>query len=85
VTGKVTGRTTDDATGETAERPVLRVIRGDATPEEVAALLAVVMARAAAAPAARPRPSAAWNDHGRVMRAPVAPGPGAWRASAWPG
>jgi hypothetical protein len=43
------------------------------------------MARAAAAPAARPRPSAAWSDHGRVMRAPVAPGPGAWRASAWPG
>ena len=29
-------------------RPVLRVIRGDATPEEIAALLAVVTARARA-------------------------------------
>ena len=67
------------------DRPVLRVIRGDATPEEVAALLAVVAARAAAASPARPRTAAAWTDRGRVLRAPVAPGPGAWRASAWPG
>lgn len=72
-------------TGETTGRPVLRVIRGDATPEEVAALLAVVTARAAAAPQGRPRPPAAWNDRGRVLRAPAPPGPGAWRASAWPG
>jgi hypothetical protein len=82
----VTGRATGTPAGDTtAGRPVLRVIRGDATPEEVAALLAVVAARAAAAPQARPRSSAAWNDRGRVMRAPVAPGPGAGRASAWPG
>jgi len=68
-----------------AGRPVLRVIRGDATPEEIAALLVVVAARARAVPAApEPRPDAAWSDRAQIMRAPVAPGPGAWRASAWP-
>jgi hypothetical protein len=67
-------------------RPVLRVIRGDATPEEIAALLAVVAARAAqAAPDTAPRTPAAWTDRGRAMRAPATPGPGAWRSSAWPG
>ena len=67
-------------------RPALRVIRGDATPEEVAALLAVVTARAAAAvPEPGPRTTAAWSDRGRAVRAPLRPGPGAWRSSAWPG
>jgi hypothetical protein len=66
-------------------RPVLRVIRGDATPEEIAALLAVVTARARAVAEPPPRRApAAWSDRALTMRAPAAPGPGAWRASAWP-
>jgi hypothetical protein len=66
-------------------RPVLRVIRGDATPEEVAALLAVVAARSRSVPGpAGRRPSSAWTDRSQILRAPVAPGPGAWRQSAWP-
>jgi len=56
----------------------LRIVRGDATPEEVAALVAVLAARpavVATAPArsewARPRPRAALPS----------PGPGAWQAA----
>ena len=70
-----------------AGRPVLRVIRGDATPEEIAAVIAVLLARSGApdaAPAAAPRPSA-WADRGRLVRRPVFPGPDAWRRSALPG
>jgi len=72
-----------------SDGPVLRVIRGDATPEEIAALVAVVsaaQARAAAAAAAEspaPRVSA-WRDPARRMRRPLPHGPGAWRASALP-
>jgi hypothetical protein len=71
----------------TAPGPVLRIIRGNATPEEIAAVVAVLLARSAAAdapPPARPAPSA-WADRSRLLRRPVHPGPGAWRRSALPG
>jgi Acyl-CoA carboxylase epsilon subunit len=67
--------------------PVLRVIRGDATPEEIAAVVAALLSRAAASdapPPARPAPSA-WSDRSRLLRRPVHPGPDAWRRSALPG
>jgi hypothetical protein len=67
--------------------PVLRVIRGDATPEEIAAVVAALLARAAASdalPPARPMPSA-WSDRSRLLRRPVHPAPDAWRRSALPG
>jgi hypothetical protein len=66
--------------------PHLRVVRGDATPEELAALVAVLVARAAAA-RARPvpqQPVSGWRDRRRGVRAPLPHGPGSWRASAWP-
>jgi hypothetical protein len=72
----------------TESGPVLRVIRGDATPEEIAAVVAALLARAAASSAAsapdRPAPSA-WADRSRLLRRPVHPGPDAWRRSALPG
>ena len=80
----------DRSSGE----PVLRVVRGDASPEEIAALVAVLMARSGAASAAsvagaphRPRrpPLSAWADRSRQLRRPLHPGPGAWRRSALPG
>jgi len=71
--------------------PVLRVIRGDATPEEVAAVVAALLARAAASdassaepPPARPAPSA-WADRARLLRRPVHAAPDGWRRSALPG
>jgi len=69
----------------TAPSPVLRVIRGDASPEEIAAVVAVLLSRPAVAdgPAARPVPSA-WADRSRLLRRPLFPGPDAWRRSALP-
>ena len=67
-------------------RPTLQVIRGDATDEEIAALLAVIAAKnATATDAETDRPSAnAWTDRAAGLRRPLRPGPGAWTASAWP-
>jgi hypothetical protein len=64
---------------------VLRVIRGDATPEEIAALVAVVTAFASS-PVDQEHPAArsAWSDRTRQLRAPISPAPGAWRRSALP-
>ena len=62
----------------------LRVVSGQPTPEELAALVVVLSARAGAeapaTPAAATRPSG-WADRGSALRAPLVPGPGAWRAS----
>ncbi|MGH3153644.1 MAG: acyl-CoA carboxylase subunit epsilon [Streptosporangiaceae bacterium] len=69
-----------------AREPALRVIRGDATPEEIAALVAVLMARAASSePDAQDQVRSAWSDRSRLVRRPLHPGPGAWRRSALPG
>ena len=65
------------------EPPFLRVVRGEPTAEELAALVAVLAARAAAAPA-RPRPRSAWADPASRLRVPLTPGPAAWRRSALP-
>ncbi|SEG90776.1 Acyl-CoA carboxylase epsilon subunit [Thermomonospora echinospora] len=68
-------------------RPFLQVVRGDATPEEIAALVAVLSARAAAASAAAgggTRRTSAWADRSRMVRTPLPHGPGAWRHSALP-
>jgi hypothetical protein len=67
------------------QAPVLRVVRGDATAEEVAALVAVLTGRAAAAPTDTPAPRRSqWAAHERRMRRPVHPSPNGWRASAFP-
>ena len=70
----------------TAPGPVLRVIRGDATPEEIAAVVAVLLSRDAPSDAPPPAPApSAWADRSRLVRRPLFPGPGAWRRSALPG
>jgi hypothetical protein len=66
-----------------SEKPFLQVVRGDATPEEIAAIVAVIAARAAAVPAeAPPAPTSQWSERSRLVRRPLHPGPGAWRGSA---
>ena len=63
-------------------RPLLTVVRGEPTPEQLAALIAVVSARGGGGePGEAPVPSL-WNRP--VLRGPMHPGPGAWRASALP-
>jgi Acyl-CoA carboxylase epsilon subunit len=68
----------------TAPSPVLRVIRGDATPEEIAAVVAVLLARPALAEPRPRRVPSAWADRSRLVRRPLFPGPDAWRRSALP-
>lgn len=74
-----------DEEQDTPARPVLRIVRGDPSPEEAAALVAVLSAAGggdALAPDAGP-PSR-WARPADLVRAPVRPGPGGWRASAFP-
>lgn len=69
-----------------SDRGFLQVVRGDPTPEEVAALVAVLTARARATSSSTPRPRRSpWSDPARRLRQPLPHGPGAWRASAFPG
>ena len=79
----------DDDTPQAPEpetrRPVLRIVKGDPTPEEIAALVTVLSARAASAGGEQPPPRRSeWAGHERRMRRPVHPSPGGWRASAYP-
>ena len=69
------------------DRPVLRVVSGDATPEEIAALVAVLLARSADAetPGQARSVSGSWADRSGQIRRPLSPGPGAWRRTALPG
>jgi hypothetical protein len=64
--------------------PVLRVINQDATPEEVAALVAVFSALGASDGDAPRRPRPAWSHPARSIRRTHHHGDGAWRASGLP-
>ncbi len=64
--------------------PLLRVMRGDASPEELAALVAVVATRAAIADVqASSARTSRWGTP-RLRGAPLRAGTGAWVASAGP-
>ncbi len=70
------------------EPPLLRIVAGQPTAEETAAVTVVLTALAGAAAAggaaAGDGRRSAWSDRERLLRAPVRPAPGAWRASARP-
>jgi hypothetical protein len=70
----------------TAGGPLLTVVRGNPSAEEIAALVAVLTARArqASAGEAAARPGSAWSARSRLLREPLLRGPGGWRASALP-
>jgi hypothetical protein len=73
---------------DVAGAPVISVVRGQPTEEELAAVVTVLMSRAAPASgsAAAPAPGSRsrWSDRARLLREPVFAAPGAWRASALP-
>ncbi|GGL76415.1 hypothetical protein GCM10010129_20170 [Streptomyces fumigatiscleroticus] len=66
----------------------IKVVRGNPTPEELAAALAVVRARAAAAaatPPGAPGHRDSWADPARLAARRVPPpGPAAWSRTYWP-
>lgn len=64
-------------------RPALRIVNADATPEEVAAIVAVLSALQAA-PAPEPRRTPEWSAHHRTVRRTLPHGPGGWRSSSLP-
>jgi hypothetical protein len=66
------------------ERPHLRVVKGNPTDEELAALVAVAAALGAGEEEAPERSRSAWSDRRVLVREPLAHGPGAWRASGLP-
>ncbi|MEJ8650233.1 acyl-CoA carboxylase epsilon subunit [Streptomyces sp. MS1.AVA.3] len=69
---------------------MIKVVRGNPTPEELAAALAVVQVRAAAAASAEPEGTdrgTEWSDPASTVPARARmphPGPRAWRTSYWP-
>ena len=74
-------------TVDTPDGAPLVVVSGEVTPEEVAALTAVVAALGAAgASAAEPSgaPVSQWAARARQLRGGHTPGRGGWRASALP-
>jgi hypothetical protein len=71
------------------DAPFLRIVHGDATPEEVAAIVvtftAIAAARSQVAEDAQHDPvQTNWNARAGLLRAPLHPAPGAWRRSALP-
>jgi hypothetical protein len=64
-----------------SDAPLLRVVRGEPSAEELAALVAVVASRTPAAGDTAPPPSL-WGRP--LLRPALAPAPGAWRASGLP-
>jgi hypothetical protein len=66
------------------DQPVLRVVKGDATPEEVAALVAVIAAMGSGPAQEKPKRRSTWADPAHRMRTTLPRGPGAWRSSGLP-
>jgi hypothetical protein len=77
-----------DGAGTTGPAPALLLVKGDATDEELAAVVAVLQAYAASAAvtAAEPRraPASSWSAPVRRLRVTHPPGPGGWRAGGLP-
>lgn len=66
-----------------SEAPLFRIVNGTPTDAELAALVVVLTAKAAAGRAPSAPARSAWASYW-THRAPLAPGAGAWRASALP-
>jgi Acyl-CoA carboxylase epsilon subunit len=63
------------------ERPLLRVVKGEPTAEELAALTVVVAALSQRRARRRPTPVGAWASFADAHRPPLQAGPGGWRAA----
>ncbi len=65
------------------DRPTLRIVNPDATPEEIAAIVAVFSALGGGEQPAR-RLRSEWGSPHRQVRRTLPHGPGGWRASGLP-
>ncbi|WP_109508201.1 acyl-CoA carboxylase epsilon subunit [Nocardioides speluncae] len=73
-----------DAVSTDGGKPVLRIVNADATPEEVAAVVAVFSALGSSSAAATPRRTPEWSAPRRRFRQTFAHGAGGWRSSGLP-
>ena len=65
--------------------PLLTVVEGEPSAEELAALTVVVAALSQRRPARRrPLPVGGWSARAGLLRRPLQAGPGAWRAAGGP-
>jgi hypothetical protein len=74
--------------GQEATGSPLRLVRGDASPEELAAVVAILAILAPATGEDGPDPAdrsgSRWSTRRRVFHSTYPHGPGGWRASAFP-
>jgi acyl-CoA carboxylase epsilon subunit len=67
------------------EQAVVRIVRGNPTAEELAALVAVLVAAGGSGEPEAPRTARGWSSPAARLRSPAyGPKPGGWRASALP-
>ena len=66
-----------------APAPLLQVVSGHPSDEELAALTVVVAALSQRRPRRRPVPVGGWADRAALHRRPVRAGAGGWRAAGW--
>ena len=71
------------ADNETTQ-PMLRVVSGDPTPEELAIVIALVTARGGASKPSESKRLSLWASKGRQTRPSLGAGFGSWRASSMP-
>lgn len=62
----------------------ISVVAGSPTPEELAAVVAVLAARSAGVEQSAPAPTSTWCQRAQGVRGTLPHGRGQWRASAWP-
>jgi hypothetical protein len=72
--------------GREVQPPLLKIVSPDATPEEIAALVAVLVLNhgVAAAGHGSARRTPEWSAHHRKVRSTHPHGPGGWRSSGLP-
>ena len=68
----------------TEQTPLLRLVTGEPTDEELAALTVVVAALSQRRPRRRRTPVGAWASRATGVRTPLPVGPGGWLAAGRP-
>jgi hypothetical protein len=64
-----------------SEQPLLRIVKGEPTAEELAVLTVVVAALSQRRERRKVAPVSGWASYADAHRRPVQAGPGGWRAS----
>lgn len=75
--------TADDTSAQETSAQAVEIV-GDATPEQVAALVAVLSGLGGGEEEPAPASTSRWASRERLVRHDVHAGPGGWRASALP-